>query len=172
MLSAIAQQDGDNGECARADLFKEFPDLMPPIPEGVYPARIIAAEPATSQAGNPMFVLRLAILPNQSAVKTWLVFSAKTSWLLARFADACQLVLPVPPLVPALEPEHCVGRYCYVRLVQDTYKGTTRSKVDRFLAKDEAIAENPTLRQVRLPAQLPLNIPEVVLSAPNGELPF
>jgi hypothetical protein len=147
-------------------------------PEGVYAAQITAAQPATSKNGNAMLVLDLNLLPSGENVRSWLVLTDVARFRLQAFCVSFQILPPGDPgALLHLTPEHCLGRYGFLRLRHEMWQGQQVPKVDRFLSRIMAIRENPALQEVTFPSQKPLPLSPAAVSATApvgdpGELPF
>jgi hypothetical protein len=147
-------------------------------PEGVYAAQITAAQPAVSKNQNEMLVTDFQLLPKDGVVRGWLVLSDVARFRLQAFCVSFQILPPGDPgALLYLTPEHCLGRYGFLRIKHQTWKGRQVAKIDRFLSRLVAIRENPALQEVVFPSQkpLPLAPPAVIATASSGEpddLPF
>jgi len=109
------------------DLDKEAAGL----PVGVYQFQIMEAEPAESQAGNPMINMKLSVVNdpqyNGRVVFDRLVLTASTARRLKVFADATGLDFSM-----GVDPELLVGRIVWGEVIHEEYQGEPQAKIKKY----------------------------------------
>jgi hypothetical protein len=128
--------------------------LEPPVQPGAYVARVIKAREKTSEAGNQMLLLT-ARLSTGAEIPFVVTFapSQKSAKLITYFARSLDLIVPEGEGVETeLLPRDVLDRVFYPQIELDN---EGQAKIMRFLAREEAIAINPEIAQIRLRPQSP-----------------
>ena len=126
------------------------PEPLPP-PAGVHVCKIVEAKERTSQNGNAVLAMRLRF-PGGEELSPLITFAESTRKIVGYFARSAGLILPTEPDVECeILPGDVLNRYLFVEVVYDD--GTPR--VARYLSRDEALAVNPRLVEIRVQPQEP-----------------
>jgi hypothetical protein len=140
--------------------FNTLPPHQPPIPAGVYVAKVINARECILEAGNGTIVMKLMI-PDGRTIGSILTFVPNARVAINAFCDSADLPRPSDPDVAVdLTAARCLGRYLYITVtVVIDNAGGLQSRVNRFLTCEEAVALNPEQAKVFLKEQAPLKLP-------------
>jgi len=128
--------------------------VEPPVAPGAYAARIVKAREKTSEAGNQM-LLMTARLSTGAEIPFVVTFapSQKSAKLVAYFARSLDLIIPEGEAVEIeLLPQDVLNRAFYPQIELDD---EGQAKIVRFLSRQEAVAINPKIAEIRLRPQSP-----------------
>jgi hypothetical protein len=128
--------------------------LEPPVAAGVYVARIVKAREKTSEAANQMLVMT-ARLSTGAEIPFVVTFAAsrKSAKLVAYFARSLDLIIPEDEGIEIeLLPQDVLDRVFYPQIELDN---DGQPRIVQFLSRQEAIAINPQIAEVRLRPQSP-----------------
>jgi len=168
-LFALAADPNENAaQCAALDLFHEFNHTYqidmpsfettsprpPPIPNGIYVAKIVSAKEKVSEANNSMIVMKL-MLPDGQTIASTLTFVPNAKVVINAFCESCELIKPAERDVSVELPASVlIDRYCYITITNDAdEEGNLSSHVTRFLTRAEALIKNPALAKITVREQ-------------------
>jgi hypothetical protein len=134
---------------------KHVPEILSP---GIYVLQVTDCVEETSRNGNPMFHLKLRVLPGTSNwLHDYLVFIPESRQKLTGFCDSAGLELPSGEGIDiAIYPMDCLVRVCYAKLVEEEgTDGKVRLKVAYYMTRTEALKKASELASVPLPPHAP-----------------
>ena len=153
--------------------FRYKPDSYETAPIGVHLAQVVKAEQTRAKrSGNEMLRLTLRTLPDGYFLNYYLVFNGKSDGLITQFCHHCEgeLSPPEDPSVPfSLTAADALRRLVFVDVEHDTsYAGEPQAKVKLggILPRAKALALNPGLASIKLPANVPG--PQVLAEMPEA----
>jgi hypothetical protein len=145
-------------------------------PVGVYVAQVVRAKKGTSKkSGNEMIALNLSTLPDGYSLKYYLVFNGANDGLVCQFCQNCEgeLTFPADPKDDySLTAADILFRIAFVDVVHEKNgddEPWAKIRLGGVVSRVEALARNPGLANIKLPANVPP--PKALAILPKEEKP-